>query len=171
MSLPAIQIDGNVQRIEQRFTQDGKAITKVSISCGDKKKDGTYDNFYIDATFWENSADFVGKNYQEGSAISVRGELVTTHYEKDGKKIYKTDIRYPRVVFLPRDRVQQPQQQGHSTAAGMNDPSQIQQQQYNQSQNPPPAQHLTQQNQNTMPNQQVPGTQIPLEVQDQTIPF
>ncbi len=111
MALPHIEISGNVQKIEQRQTQGGKAITTVSISCGDKKKDGTYDNFYIDATFWENSADFVAKNYHEGSAICVRGELITTHYEKDGRKIYKTEIRFPKAVFLPRDRQAQPQQQ------------------------------------------------------------
>ncbi len=162
MSLPAIQIDGNVQRIEQRFTQDGKAITKVSISCGDKKKDGTYDNFYIDATFWENSADFVGKNYQEGSAISVRGELVTTHYEKDGKKIYKTDIRYPRVVFLPRDRVKQPQQQeyqGYQQATPQNNIDD-------------PNRHNVGGNMNRPSPQQVPGSNIPLEIDDGgVIPF
>ncbi len=110
MALPQIEISGNVQRIEQREA-NGKAITKVSISCGDKKKDGTYDNFYIDATFWENSATFVANNYQEGKAICVRGELLTTHYDKNGTKVYKTEMRYPRVVFLPRDRDAQPQQQ------------------------------------------------------------
>ena len=66
---------------------------------------------------------------------------------------------------------QQPQQQGYSTSNGTNNPSPVQQQGYNQQQNPPAAQHLPQQNQNTMPQQQVPGTQIPLEVDNMEIPF
>jgi single-stranded DNA-binding protein len=107
MALPQIEVTGNVQRIETRTTQGGKTLTEVSISCGDKKKDGTYDNFYITATFWDNSAVFVSNNYHEGSAISVRGELMTTHYEKNGTKVYKTEMRFPRVVFLPRDRESQ----------------------------------------------------------------
>ena len=66
---------------------------------------------------------------------------------------------------------QQPQQQGYSTSNGINNPSPVQQQGYNQQQNRPVAQNLNMQNKNTMPQHQVPGTQIPLEIQDQNVPF
>ncbi len=104
--LPNTTIIGNVQRINQREA-NGKAITSVSISCGDKKKDGTYDNFYIDATFWENTALMVAKHFKEGSAIIVTGELITTNYDKNGTKVYKTELRFPKVAFVPRDRGEQ----------------------------------------------------------------
>ncbi len=65
----------------------------------------------------------------------------------------------------------QPKQQGYSTSNGTNNPSQIQQQQYNQNQNPPPAQHLPQQNQNTMPNQQGASYPVVDDLTGQNIPF
>ena len=71
-------------------------------------------------------------------------------------------------------------QQGYATGGGMNNPSSVQQNQYNQQQGTP-AQHLPNQNQNTAPQnnttayqapqQQVPGTNIPLYVDNQRIPF
>jgi len=45
-----------------------------------------------------------------------------------------------------------PKGQGHATGAGMNNPSSQQQSQYNMQQNPPAAQHLPNQNNNTQGN-------------------
>lgn len=189
--LPTLTIAANIQRMETKTTQSGSTVTTLSLSAGDKNKEGNYDNLYLDASFWNQQSEFITKHFKEGSAIIVTGKLITTNYTKaDGSKIYKTQFHFPQASFAPKDReapqqpsnqyqgYQQQPQQGHSTSAGMNNPSPQMQQQYNQQQNPPAAQHLPNQNQNTMPQQQynppqqtVPGSQIPLEISEESIPF
>lgn len=112
MSLPIITVTGNVRKIETKQTGTGKNITKVSISCGDKKADNTWDNLYINAEFWEKDSDFVSQHFREGSAVTVSGKLYTNVYEKqDGTKVYENKFMFPRASFVPRDQSEQQHQQ------------------------------------------------------------
>jgi single-stranded DNA-binding protein len=119
MSLPIITVTGNVRKIETKQAGN-KNITKVNVSCGQKKKDGTWDNLYITAEFWEKGSDFVSQHFREGSAITVTGKLYTNTYSKsDGTKVYENKFMFPEASFVPKDQEAQPmqqapQQQGYS---------------------------------------------------------
>jgi single-strand DNA-binding protein len=109
MSLPTLTVIGNVQKIETRQTQSGKNITTVNVSCGEKKKDGEYDNLYIKADFWEKQSDFVSQYFKEGDVIVVTGKLVTTNYMKqDGTKVYETKFQFPQASFAPKAKESAP---------------------------------------------------------------
>lgn len=103
--LPQIQIVGNLKRIETRFLDNGKQVTKFQVECSDKDKNGNYTNLYLGAEVWDKSAEFVQKYFKEGSVAIVTGELYTNVYEKqDGSKVYENRLRFANVSFVPKDR-------------------------------------------------------------------
>lgn len=114
MALPTISITGNVKRPEFRYTSSGKAVHKFSLECGEKNKDGTFDNLYIDVTTFDKSAEFVNQYFQEGSVAIVTGKLVTKVWaDKENKKHYDITFKFPSVEFAPKDKTgqsAQPQQ-------------------------------------------------------------
>ena len=103
MSLPILQLVGLIQKIETRATTSGSSVTSVSLSCGEKNKNGEYDNLYIKADFWNKQSEFVSKYFHEGELMIVSGKLVTTNYtNQDGKKIYETKFMFPNASFVPK---------------------------------------------------------------------
>ena len=101
--LPSINTTAKIQKKYTRVTESGKSVTSLQLSVGEKNKNGEYDNFYFDATFWGKSSDFVDSYFNDGDFIEVKGDLITTSYAKDGgTKVYKTEIKFPKASFPPR---------------------------------------------------------------------
>jgi len=116
MSLPTITVIGNLKRIELKYTQSGKAVTKFQVECADKNAKGEWTNLYLAGECWEKQAEFVNQYFQEGSVAIVTGKLYTNVYEnKEGKKVYENKLLFPNVSFAPKDKAdnqsQAPQQQ------------------------------------------------------------
>jgi single-strand DNA-binding protein len=123
--LPTLQTVALIQSKDTRQTQSGKQVTSLRLSVGEKNKNGEYDNFYFDATFWEKASEFVDQYFNEGDLIEVKGDLITTSYDKNGTKVYRTEVKFPKASFpakpknsqnnvpqneAPRQAEQQPQQ-------------------------------------------------------------
>lgn len=105
MSLPTVQICGNLKRIETKFTQSGKQVTKFQVECAEKNSKGEYVNLYIGGEVWDKQAEFVNQYFQEGSVAIVTGKLYTNVYEKqDGSKVYENKLLFPSVSFAPKDK-------------------------------------------------------------------
>lgn len=108
MSLPTITICGNLKRIETKFTQSGKQVTKFQVECAEKNSKGEYVNLYIGGEVWDKQAEFVNQYFQEGSVAIVIGKLYTNVYEKqDGSKVYENKLLFPSVSFAPKDKAGQ----------------------------------------------------------------
>lgn len=82
---------------ELRFLPDGKAVSTFTLAVNRMKK-GEAD--FIKVTVWGNSAESVAKYCFKGSLAEVDGSIRTGSYEKDGKKVYTTDIMANQVNFL-----------------------------------------------------------------------
>lgn len=94
---------GNLTKaVEIRYTQSGLGVAHFTLAINReiKKKDGTYDTDYINCVAYGNQAELVSKYLDKGSKISVEGHIQTGSYEKDGKKIYTTDIVVEKIQFL-----------------------------------------------------------------------
>lgn len=74
---------------EVRYTGDNKAIAKFSLAVNRMKKD---EADFINCVAFGKTAEVVEKYVKKGSRISVRGKIQTGSYEKDGKKVYTTDV-------------------------------------------------------------------------------
>jgi single-strand DNA-binding protein len=89
---------------ETKFTPGGAAVTKFSVATNRRWKDQTSGEFkeetdWSNVTLWraENLANYLTK----GKQVYVEGRLQTRSYDdKDGKKVYATDVVAEEVILL-----------------------------------------------------------------------
>lgn len=94
---------------EIRYTRDGKPIASFTLAV-DRIKEGAD---FIRCQAWEKNAEFAEKYVKKGKRILVEGRIRTGSYDdKDGKKVYTTDIVVSRIEFADRkdDEPQQPKE-------------------------------------------------------------
>ena len=101
--------------VDLRYTPSEKAVAKFNIAVddgyGDKKK-----SYFIPITVFGRQAENCEKFVSKGNRIGVTGKIVTGSYEKEGRKVYTTDVVADRVEFLERgDRPRGEQEPMHET--------------------------------------------------------
>ncbi len=88
---------------EMKYLQDGKAVTSFTIAVDRGfKKDGDSQADFIKITTWGNTAEFVGKYITRGRLVLVDGSIRTGSYEKEGKKVYTTEVQAMTVKALDK---------------------------------------------------------------------
>lgn len=100
-----VALTGNLTREpEVRYTNNNMAIASFSIAINrPRKKDGSeggadFPRITVFGAQAENCERFLHK----GSKVGIVGKIQTGSYEKDGQKIYTTDVVADRVEFLGR---------------------------------------------------------------------
>ena len=78
------------------------AIAKFTVAVDRQRgsRDGEPTADFIPVTCFGKSAEFVEKYFTKGKLIGVTGRIQTGSYEKDGKKVYTTDVIADRVEFV-----------------------------------------------------------------------
>ena len=77
------------------------AIAKFTVAVPRAfAKQGEQDADFIPVTCFGKSAEFVEKYFSKGKMIGVTGRIQTGSYEKDGRKVYTTDVIADRVEFV-----------------------------------------------------------------------
>ena len=88
-----------VRDLELKYTTSGKAVGNFTIAVdrgyGDKKETD-----FIKCIAWEKTAESMANFTKKGSLVLVDGSIKTGSYDKEGVKVYTTDIQVARVVFL-----------------------------------------------------------------------
>ena len=60
---------------------------------------------WINIVAWKGTASIIAKNFKIGDMICVEGSIQTGDYEdKDGKKVYTTDVNVNKVHFVTDKR-------------------------------------------------------------------
>jgi single-strand DNA-binding protein len=92
---------------EIRNLSGGKIMGKFSLATTDSYKNSKGER--METTSWHNlvvwgkQAEFAEKYIKKGSELAVEGKLVSRNYEdKDGKKVYTTEIWVSEIVFMNR---------------------------------------------------------------------
>ena len=81
---------------EVRYTQNNMAVARFSVAI-DRMNDGTdFPNIVAFGKTAENCEKYLSK----GRQVGITGRIQTGSYEKDGRKIYTTDVVASRVEFL-----------------------------------------------------------------------
>ena len=101
--------------VDLRYTRSEMAVARFNIAVddgyGEKKK-----TYFIPVTVFGKQAENCEKFVSKGNRIGVTGKIVTGSYEKDGRKVYTTDVVADRVEFLERgDRPRGEQEPMHET--------------------------------------------------------
>lgn len=86
---------------ELRKTNSNIEITKFTIAINRKpKEDGTKETDFVNCIAFKSTAETISKYFDKGSQIGIDGRIQTGSYEKDGKKVYTTDIIVEDITFL-----------------------------------------------------------------------
>lgn len=96
---------GNLTREpEVRYTNNDMAVATFSIAINrPPKKDGSDGGAdFPRITVFGKQAENVERFLHKGSKVGIVGKVQTGSYEKDGQRIYTTDIVADRVEFLGR---------------------------------------------------------------------
>lgn len=78
---------------EVRYSNGGTAIGRYTLAVDRKyKKDGEPTADFISCVCFGSLAEFAEKYLKKGTKIIVEGRIQTGSYEKDGRRIYTTDV-------------------------------------------------------------------------------
>lgn len=72
----------------------------IAIDRGKKANGESAGTDYPSITCFGKTAELVGKYLSKGRQIAVVGRLQTGSYEKDGHRVYTTDVIAERIEFL-----------------------------------------------------------------------
>ncbi len=64
-----------------------------------KMKDKPKESDFISIKAFGNNAEFISKYFEKGNKIAIVGRIQTGSYEKEGKKVYTTDVVVEEVFF------------------------------------------------------------------------
>lgn len=82
---------------EVRYTKDNTAVARFTLAVDRMKKDDPTD--FISCVAFRKTAELIERYCRKGSKMALEGKLQTGSYEKDGQKIYTTDVVVDRMEF------------------------------------------------------------------------
>lgn len=106
--------------VEVRKTQSGLSVAQFTVAV-DNGKDKPAD--FINCVVWRQGADFLGQYAHKGDLVGVTGRISTRNYERDGQKVYITEVTADRVEILAHKAQNQPQGSGNTYGQGNTYPS------------------------------------------------
>jgi single-strand DNA-binding protein len=86
---------------EVRYTDGGSSIVRFSLAVDRKfKREGEEQTAdFINCVAFGKTAEFIEKYFFKGAKMLLEGRIQTGSYEKDGQRIYTTDIVVEQVEF------------------------------------------------------------------------
>ncbi len=86
---------------ELKYTSSNIPYCRFSIGINRlPDKNGNVVADFPNIIVWNKQAENVCKYQDKGSQIAVEGQIQTGSYDKDGQKVYTTEIRADRIEFL-----------------------------------------------------------------------
>ena len=98
----SVQLIGRLTRDpEVRYTDGGASIARFGLAVDRRfKQENGADADFINIVSFGKTAEFIEKYFHKGMKIALNGRIQTGNYtDKDGKKVYTTDIVAENVEF------------------------------------------------------------------------
>lgn len=96
---------------ELKTTNSGLNYCRFNIAVDrPTSKDKERQTDFISCIAWRTTAEFICKYFSKGNRIALNGNIQTGSYEKDGQKIFTTDVIAEKVYFCEGKQSQQSQQ-------------------------------------------------------------
>lgn len=88
------------------------------------KQTNEYETDFITCVAFGKTAEIITNNFKKGNKIGVTGSIQTGSYEKDGQRVYTTDVAVNQVTFVERknNNAQSNNQQQNGQAQSDNNP-------------------------------------------------
>lgn len=147
---------------ELRYTENNKANVLVSLAVERdfKSQNGEREADFISLVFWGKAAELLAQYTSKGRLIAVNGRLQSRSYDKDGQRIFVTEVVVNSFNML--DKRPEGAQGAAPAPQGGYQPQQPQQPNFGNQQN---YQQNYQQPQNPF------GATNPLNISDDDLPF
>lgn len=97
-----IMIGRVTKDVEVKATPNGKSVTMFTLAVDDGHGENKR-TYFPNIVVWGKTAEVCGKYLHKGSKVAVSGKLTTRSYEKDGHKVYVTEVvadMYDGIEFL-----------------------------------------------------------------------
>ena len=94
---------------ELRYSQSGMAILRFTVAVDrklskEKKQEAQANNQptadFISCVAFGSTAEVIANYHSKGSQIGVEGRIQTGSYEKDGQRVYTTDVMVNAITFV-----------------------------------------------------------------------
>lgn len=91
--------------IELRKTQSGLSVASFTVACDrrlskEQRNNNEQSADFISCVAWRGSADFLGSYAHKGDTVGVEGRIQTRTYDRDGQRVYVTEIVANSVSIL-----------------------------------------------------------------------
>ncbi len=87
------------------------------------KQEGQPDADFFNIVAWSKTGEFCSKYFKKGQQVAVEGRLQTRNYDdKDGKKVYVTEVVAENTYFADSRRDQEGGASGNSSYSGVDAP-------------------------------------------------
>lgn len=102
--------------VEVKKTQSGLSVASFTIACDrrlsqEQRNNNEQSADFISCVAWRGSADFLGNYAHKGDTVGVEGRIQTRNYDRDGQKVYVTEIIANSVSILHSTQPRQAQAQ------------------------------------------------------------
>ena len=89
---------GNISRDLKLSYVGDKAVLRFNLAV--KRPYSKDKTDFISIVAWENRAELINRYCHKGSKVAITGHIQTGSYEKNGNKVYTTDVVCNTVEFL-----------------------------------------------------------------------
>jgi single-strand DNA-binding protein len=93
---------------ELRFNQSGVGIYRNTIAVNRKFKKDESD--FISIVAFKQTGELMANHLKKGDQVGIEGHIQTGSYEKDGHKVYTTDIIVDNITFVGSKKQDKPSQ-------------------------------------------------------------
>ena len=88
-----------------KYTQSGKAYASFTLAIDRRRStDGKHQVDFIQCVAWEKTAEVIAQYVSKGQTIAVDGRIQTRSYDKDGRKVYVTEVIVQSMEFCDSKR-------------------------------------------------------------------
>lgn len=98
-----------VNELDLKTLANGTNLANVTIAVDRDYKDAKGEKIsdFFDVTVWRQQAEFITQYANKGDLIGVTGQIQKRNYEKDGQKVWVTEIVAKEVQILSRKEKEQ----------------------------------------------------------------
>lgn len=111
-----IIIGRNTKDIELKQTTSGTSVAEFSIAVKRtfKSANGEYESDFFNCIAFSKLAETISRYVKKGDQVGIEGRLQTRNYtNKEGKKVYVTEIIVENVEFLQSKKQDEQKQTEH----------------------------------------------------------
>ena len=95
---------------ELKTTGSGVSVCSFTIAVNRRFKnaEGNYDADFINCVAWRQQAELIAKHFKKGDMIGIAGSMQTRNYDRDGIKVYVTEVVVEEIDFVGNSKSDKP---------------------------------------------------------------